>query len=69
MSVNIKNTSLFFLCKSPGGHAISFQIKPRVAFGLLSNPMKPYALRTCALGPSCHVLTDLKLNGVEFSVF
>ena len=25
---------LFFLSKSPGGHAISFQIKPWVAFGL-----------------------------------
>ena len=32
-------------------------------------PMNPYALRTCALGASCHVLTDLKLNGVELSVF
>ena len=26
----------------------------------LSYPMNPYALRTCAVGPSCHVLTDLK---------
>ena len=34
-----------------------------------SYPMNPYALRTCALGFSCHVLTHLKLNGVEFSVF
>ena len=40
VSVNIKNnvekdtTLLFFLSKSPGGHAISFQIKPWVAFGL-----------------------------------
>ena len=41
MSVNIKNNVekdttllLFFLSKSPGGHAISFQIKPWVAFGL-----------------------------------
>ena len=42
MSVNIKNniekdTSfllLLFPSKSPGGHAISFQTKPRVAFGL-----------------------------------
>ena len=31
--------------------------------------MNPYALRTCAVGASCHVLTDLKLNIVEFSVF
>ena len=31
--------------------------------------MNPYALRTCAVGPSCHVFTDLKLNIVEFSVF
>ena len=31
--------------------------------------MNSYALRTRALGPSCHVLTDLKLNGVKFSVF
>ena len=37
-SVNIKNnveketTCSFFLSKSPGGHAISFQIKPWVAF-------------------------------------
>ena len=36
---------------------------------LLSYPMNPYALRTCAVGASCHVLTDLKLNIVEFSVF
>ena len=41
VSVNIKNNAekettllLFFLSKSPGGHAISFQIKPWVAFGL-----------------------------------
>ena len=35
----------------------------------VSYPMNPYALRTCAVGASCHVLTDLKLNIVEFSVF
>ena len=41
VSVNIKNNSendrtllLFFLSKSPGGHVISFEIKPWVAFGL-----------------------------------
>ena len=41
VSVNIKNNVekdttllLFFLSNSPGGHAISFQIKPWVAFGL-----------------------------------
>ena len=41
MSVNIKNNverdttlSLFFLSKSPGGRAISFQVKRRVAFRL-----------------------------------
>ena len=41
VSVNIKNNAekdttlmLFFLSKCPGGHAISFQIKPRVAFRL-----------------------------------
>ena len=41
ISINIKNnvekdTSLllFFLSKSLGSHVISFQIKPRVAFGL-----------------------------------
>ena len=41
VSVNIKNNvekdstlSLFLLSKSPGGHAISFQIKSWVAFGL-----------------------------------
>ena len=40
VSVNKKNnaekgmTLLFFLSKSPGGHVISFQIKPWVAFGL-----------------------------------
>ena len=41
MSVNIKNNVerdptllLFVLSKSPGRHAISFQIKPWVAFGL-----------------------------------
>ena len=41
VSVNIKNNVekdttllLFFLSKSPGGHAIFFQIKPWVAFGL-----------------------------------
>ena len=38
--VNIKNnagkdtTLLFFVSKSPGGHVISFQMKPWVAFGL-----------------------------------
>ena len=31
--------------------------------------MNPYALRTCAVAASCHVLTDLKSNIVEFSVF
>ena len=40
VSVNTKDnaekdtTLLFFLSKSPGGHVISFQIKPWVAFGL-----------------------------------
>ena len=38
VSVNIKNNAekdtTFFLSKSPGGHVISFQIKPWVAFGL-----------------------------------
>ena len=41
VSVNIKINAekgtislLFFLSKSPGGHVISFQIKPWVAFGL-----------------------------------
>ena len=41
VSVNIKNNVekdetklLFFLSKSPGGHSISFQIKPWVAFRL-----------------------------------
>ena len=40
VSVNIKNnaekdtTLLFFLSKSPGGHVISFKIKPWVACGL-----------------------------------
>ena len=41
VSVNIKNNAekdktllLFFLSKSSGGHVISFQIKPWVAFGL-----------------------------------
>ena len=41
VSVNIKNTAekdttllLFFLSKSSGGHVISLQIKPWVAFGL-----------------------------------
>ena len=41
VNVNIKNNAekdttllLFFLSKSPGGHVISFQIKPWVAFGL-----------------------------------
>ena len=43
VSANIKNNVekdttllLFFLSKRPGGHAISFQIKPCVAFGLPS---------------------------------
>ena len=36
---------------------------------VLSYPMNPYALRTCAVGTSCYVFTDLKLNIVEFSVF
>ena len=41
VSVNIQKNAgkdttllLFFLAKSPGGHVISFQIKPRVALGL-----------------------------------
>ena len=41
ISINIKNNAekdttflLFFLSKSPGGHVISFQVKPWVAFGL-----------------------------------
>ena len=41
VSVNVKNNAakdktlfLFFLFKSPGGHVISFQIIPWVAFGL-----------------------------------
>ena len=37
--------------------------------GRLSYLVNPYTLRTCAVGPSCHVLTNLKWNIVEFSVF
>ena len=36
---------------------------------IMSYPMNPYALHTCTVGASCHVLTDFKLNIVEFSVF
>ena len=35
----------------------------------VSYPMNPYAFRTCAVSASYHVLKDLKLNIVEFSVF
>ena len=54
VSVNIKNNSendrtllLFFLSKSPGGHVISFEIKPWVAFGL---PYLLIELCWCACG-------------------
>ena len=41
------------------------ELRPRWAWVIitvfvLSYPMNPYALRTCAVGSSCHVLTDLK---------
>ena len=74
VSVNIKNnvekdtTLLFFLSKRPGGHAISFQIKPWVAFGL------PYLLielfyigmpvvRTESRSVYGHMITKLLTHG------
>ena len=75
VSVNIKNNVekdttllLFFLSKSPGGHAISFQIKPWVAFRL------PYLLielfyigmpvvRTESWSVYGHVITKLLTHG------
>ena len=64
VSVNIKNNVendttllLFFLSKSPGGHAISFQIKPWVAFGL------PYLLIELFYIGMPVVLTDGREGG------
>ena len=54
LSVNIKNNVeedttllLFFLSKSPGGHAISFQIKPWAAFELLYTCRLSYLTLVC----------------------
>ena len=64
--------SLYFLStQDPGCHPIWEELG-RVCLPVVRNvsyPMNPYAFRTCAVGASCHVLKDLKLNIVEFSVF
>ena len=64
VSVNIKNNVekdttllLFFLFKSPGGHAFSFQIKPWVAFRL------PYPLIELFLIGMPVVRTDGRAGG------
>ena len=62
VSVNITNnvekdtTLFFFLSKSPGGHEISFQIKPWVLFGFI--PVDWVILYWCAC-----VRTDGRLGG------
>ena len=64
--VNIKNNAekdttllLFFLSKSPGGHVISFQIRPWVAFGL------PYLLTELFYIGMPSVQTDGRAVGVR----
>ena len=79
VSVNIKNNVekdttllLFFLSKSPCGHAISFQIKPRVAFGLpyllielfyIGMPVVRTDGRACGRSVYGHVLTKFSRMG------
>ena len=78
VSVNIKNnvekdtTLLFFLSKSPGGHVISFQIKPWVAFGLpyllielfyIGMPVVRTDGRACGRSVYGHVLTKFSRMG------
>ena len=69
MSVNNKNNVekdttllLFFLSKSPGGNAISFQIKPSVAFQL------PYLLVELFYIGMPVVRTDSRVIGRSVSV-
>ena len=64
-TLNIKSnaekdtTLVFFLSKSPGGHVIPFQIKPRVAFGL------PYLLTELFYTGMPMVRTDGRSLGVR----
>ena len=79
VSVNVKNnvekdttSLLFFVSKSPGGHAISFQIKPRVAFGLpyllielfyIGMPVVRTDGRACGRSVYGHVITKFSRMG------
>ena len=80
VSVNIKNNVakdttllLFFLSKSPGGHTISFQIIPWVAFGLsylvielfyIGMPVVQTDGRAGGRSVYGHVITKFSLMGI-----
>ena len=76
VSVNIKNNAekdttllLFFLSKSPGGHVISFQIKPWAGFGLPYLLIELFTLvclwcrRTVGRAMYGHVITNFSRMG------
>ena len=79
VSVNIQKNAgkdttllLFFLAKSPGGHVISFQIKPRVALGLpyllielfyIGMPVMQTDGRSLARSVNGHVITKFSRMG------
>ena len=70
VSVNIKNNAekdttllLFFLSKSPGGHVISFQIKPWVAFGLPYPLIELFYIGMPVVRTDGHVITKFSRMG------
>ena len=75
VSVNIKNNPekdttllLFFLSKRPGGHVISFQIKPWVAFGLPYLFVKLFYIGVCLwYGRSGGRSVGLAFDNIEWS--
>ena len=85
VSVNIKNNVekdttllLFFLSKSPGGHAISFQIKPWVAFRLpyllielfyIGMPVVRTDSRAVGRSVYSHVITKFSRMGSLYTPF
>ena len=81
MSVNVKNNVekdttllLFFLSKSPGGHAISYQMKPWAAFGLPHLLIELFYIGVPVVRTDGrkygHVTTNIsRMHGYQFQIF
>ena len=76
VSVNIKNNVekdetllLFFLSKSPGGHSISFQIKPWVAFRLPYLLVELFYIGIPVVRTDSRAVTSVGVRSRDFQIF